>query len=535
MNNTYSIKSPFIQKTIKTALFGLALSSLLSCGGGGSSSEPDVNSPPSVNAGIDQSINENSPVTLSGTASDSDGSVIKYTWLQTLGTTVTPDSLEEPTLSFESPEIETEEVLEFQLTAEDNEGGISTDTVTVTVSPTFFSITLSNNINKCGMTVAEDVEISFFDSDGIESPYTVEHSGIEQTYSFAETPSERKTIHIVKKGWDHIIVDANPLGHFFIEMKEADSEACNCPEYDVILIDENNEYGNNPYLVTNSSGTNPDLEEANSVTWENIALCDGNTFYITHIASQKFALVSPGESATITVNELTDIASTEIDGIILQTTRSHFLPPRTYQQAYTTVDSSGELQIIATFTNNDLSDGMLNYLDNPQISDLIASVKMPAGYVNIDISTPPRFAPNIKNRATNSSEEVHEIAGPKELFESALSYDIYTFDALDISISTNEILITGTDSLPFESLQLFYVNGSSETREWLDIIIPIENNRVDLTRVYDVIGALEHGFWFFRFNDYENIDSFDDSNDIYFRKKISGHTHKSKHILFLAF
>ncbi|MBB1310292.1 hypothetical protein H5162_12745, partial [Pseudoalteromonas sp. SR41-8] len=61
------------------------LFNLVACGSGGdgnTSNSLQVNKAPSVNAGDDQTVVEGSEVSLEGEASDSDGSIVSYEWLQ---------------------------------------------------------------------------------------------------------------------------------------------------------------------------------------------------------------------------------------------------------------------------------------------------------------------------------------------------------------------------------------------------------------------------------------------------------------------
>ncbi|MEW5850042.1 MAG: hypothetical protein AB2A00_14735 [Myxococcota bacterium] len=92
-----------------------------------------VNAPPTASAGPDQDVLENALVTLSGTASDADGTVVSTQWTQTGGTAVTLSSSTELSPTFTAPPAFT--VLTFRLLVTDNEGGTSVDTVVINVYP----------------------------------------------------------------------------------------------------------------------------------------------------------------------------------------------------------------------------------------------------------------------------------------------------------------------------------------------------------------------------------------------------------------
>ncbi len=92
------------------------------------------NVPPSADAGSDQSdIEPFSTVTLSGSASDTDGTIASAAWTQTAGTPVTLSNPTGLTTTFEAPGTINGETLTFQLSATDDQGDTSTDTVHVTV------------------------------------------------------------------------------------------------------------------------------------------------------------------------------------------------------------------------------------------------------------------------------------------------------------------------------------------------------------------------------------------------------------------
>lgn len=110
---------------------------LSACGGGGGESSspnlpaPVTNSAPSVNTGGDQRVQINENVTLSGAATDSDGSISSYQWNQVAGETVVLDDANSAETFFVAPSEPT--VLEFELTATDDDGSSTTGLVTVVV------------------------------------------------------------------------------------------------------------------------------------------------------------------------------------------------------------------------------------------------------------------------------------------------------------------------------------------------------------------------------------------------------------------
>lgn len=96
---------------------------------------PPANVAPVANAGPNQTnIEPWSVVTLAGTGSDSDGTVVTYSWTQTAGTTVALSSTSVRNPTFTAPPSLTNQTLTFRLTVTDNQGAVSTpDSVDITV------------------------------------------------------------------------------------------------------------------------------------------------------------------------------------------------------------------------------------------------------------------------------------------------------------------------------------------------------------------------------------------------------------------
>ena len=91
------------------------------------------NQPPSADAGGDQFVSENEPVTLSGSGADADGTIVEYGWEQSGGATVALSGADTPNAMFTAPEVPADETLTFRLTVTDNSGATGSDDVRVTV------------------------------------------------------------------------------------------------------------------------------------------------------------------------------------------------------------------------------------------------------------------------------------------------------------------------------------------------------------------------------------------------------------------
>jgi len=161
---------------------------LTACGGGGGGggntfnpvpTAPPANSAPSANAGADQQVLASEEVNLSGSGSDSDGSIASYLWTQTSGETVTLGSDDTASTSFTAPAVETR--LEFELRVTDDDGAEATDSVSVSVSLP------ANNSPTADAGVNQTVAIS---SQVILNGTATDSDGSIANYSWAQTSGE---------------------------------------------------------------------------------------------------------------------------------------------------------------------------------------------------------------------------------------------------------------------------------------------------------------------------------------------------------
>ena len=140
-----------------------------------------VNTPPIADAGTDQSVDEQSPVTLSGSGSDSDGTVVSYSWAQTTGDAVTLTSANSASTSFNSPTSTNELTLTFQLTVTDNEGATVTDNVDVMVLPVIEDGDITNIV----INEAASQNSILDDIDGDSPDWLELYNGTDNTISLA--------------------------------------------------------------------------------------------------------------------------------------------------------------------------------------------------------------------------------------------------------------------------------------------------------------------------------------------------------------
>jgi hypothetical protein len=91
-----------------------------------------------ADAGDDIIVNENRSISLDGSGSyDPEKQLLKYSWVQLSGESVSLNNVSSITPSFTSPTVKNGEVkvLEFELTVSDDNGRVDSDTVVITVDP----------------------------------------------------------------------------------------------------------------------------------------------------------------------------------------------------------------------------------------------------------------------------------------------------------------------------------------------------------------------------------------------------------------
>ena len=124
----------------RIAVCAMSLLGLAACGGGGSDSSGGngtTNRAPTANAGTNQSVDEQTNITLDGAgSSDPDGDTLTYTWTQTGGEAVTLANGSTSQASFDAPDvgIGSSTTLTFQLRVADPSGASNTNSIDVVVN-----------------------------------------------------------------------------------------------------------------------------------------------------------------------------------------------------------------------------------------------------------------------------------------------------------------------------------------------------------------------------------------------------------------
>ena len=93
------------------------------------------NEPPVANAGPDRSVEEGMAVTLSGAATDPDGTIERYAWTQVGGAAVSLQTSGTQNAWFTAPDVDTSVTLTFRFDVTDDDGATNSDDVRVEILP----------------------------------------------------------------------------------------------------------------------------------------------------------------------------------------------------------------------------------------------------------------------------------------------------------------------------------------------------------------------------------------------------------------
>ncbi len=180
----------------KAATLACSVILLTACGGGSNPDPvqppPPANQAPIANAGNALVVDEKSEVVLSGSGSDTDGTIVGYQWTQTSGTAVSLNDSAIANPQFTAPDLVSgSQTLSFELTVTDDGGATAKDSVNVSI----------NNINVPPIahageskTVDENSQVTLVgsgtDEDGTITTYLwTQTAGSAVTFSSNDTPT----------------------------------------------------------------------------------------------------------------------------------------------------------------------------------------------------------------------------------------------------------------------------------------------------------------------------------------------------------
>jgi parallel beta-helix repeat protein len=157
---------------------------------------PAPNVPPTVDAGVNQTITlPTNSVTLTGTAGDTDGTVVSYLWSKTSGpstfTITTPTTISTTVTGLVAG------TYIFQLLVTDNLGATATDTITITVNPApNIPPTVDAGVNQTITLPTSSVTVTAVasDTDGIIVSYLWSKTSGPSTFTITSPTSASTTI-----------------------------------------------------------------------------------------------------------------------------------------------------------------------------------------------------------------------------------------------------------------------------------------------------------------------------------------------------
>ncbi len=482
---------------------------------------------PTVDAGVDNVFDERTVVTLNGRGDDTDGIIVSYIWEQLSGSAVVISNSSSAVASFTAPSIGAEEQFEFQLTVEDDSGNTATDSVEITISPVYFDITLSDTFTKCGSPVPEIVDIYFYDSEGEEELISIDHDGIEQTHSLDPSGAEsNRTIRIDKNGGAVVLADVERGSSIYIEMQNQNSASCGCPTYDIVLTGESGATVDNTVLeVAQVKITEDPSDDTDGLTWSNIEICPAqeDKIYISDSVLSKVAQVFFEDGSPVPVSGLIDMAlSSVVGGTPLNDGRVDL--PYSSSTGYSTVDSSDKLKKITAVSGGDFSGVAIPYQDLDSVTDYIERIYLPISYASIDIIALPSFF-NGAGVEYGLPVEQHSFAASKNGMAAGLSYQIFSFEDVDMTVSADSLLVTTDQNITFDAV-LFYVFSAGDI---LEIWLPIENGVVDITPIGNAMDTIS-GVAYMYVVDYLNVDSYKGALETYYRRRESGQSAQARSV-----
>jgi hypothetical protein len=187
-----------LSSVISLALMGVVLTG---CGGSGSESEPKkiepVNLAPTLTL-ENQVMDEKATLSITATASDSDGSISSYKWKELSQLDLTLSGTESDSVTFTAPEIYENKQAELELTITDDDGATTTKKATIDINQLTISTTIEGNVSHEALYKG-DIVIS---ASGIEDTFTttVDDTGFYQATITLDDSQADSFIDVVAKG-----------------------------------------------------------------------------------------------------------------------------------------------------------------------------------------------------------------------------------------------------------------------------------------------------------------------------------------------
>ncbi|WP_111976883.1 alpha-1,6-glucosidase domain-containing protein [Algibacillus agarilyticus] len=182
----------------KLSLLSISMGLLSACGGSDDTNSATENMAPVVDASAStDTVNEGGSFTLSASATDSDGRVTSYAWMQTGGTPVQLSSTNQSSIQATVPALNADETLTFTVLVSDNSRNTTTNTINVVAKDLGnLAPTIKFASTSTGVTSGESISISAnaSDLDGSIASYLWEYvAGVEVDLSGVDNTAETFT------------------------------------------------------------------------------------------------------------------------------------------------------------------------------------------------------------------------------------------------------------------------------------------------------------------------------------------------------
>ncbi len=469
------------------------------------------NAAPAVDAGSDVEAIEQSEVTLSASASDSDGTIEIIDWTQTAGTTATLSNTSSISPSFTVPNISEEETLTFRLNVTDNDGDTSSDEVSIVVSPLNYNIVVFDKQQRCNQSDAEDITVTFYDTEGNEEVFPLEYTGPEQTYQLEPSGDQPLSLKIENSSIQYIGLNVSPTVPHKFGFTPSDNE-CACSNYTITL----NEAASDAYLYISNSSRSGSLG-ASSVTWTNQQICvdDEDSVYIQDRVNHRTAKVTIEDSTSITVPSLSDVETTILDGDapqeVFDESRGLFSI-----DAFTPRAESATLESISKYRDYNISTMTGRYPTSDDITDYRANFY----YVLNDATITLNQTPTIMDTSITNPFiiEYHSALVPSATLSAGFEYDAFLFENLAVTIEEESVVLSGTEGTAFDAAVILSVSNG----KGLNLIMPITDNTIDFSLLENAGIDSFQGPVYILPVDYVDTDNYEESVPLFFRQAKSG-------------
>ena len=318
------------------------------------------NIPPTVNAGGDVSTTTGELVSISASASDSDGSIVSYSWQQTAGPIVLLQNDSTAEVSFIAPQVGSATDIALTLTVTDNQGATAQDQVVITVYPVLLNLPPTANagadqVANLGEVVA--LAGSGNDPDGTIVSYAWQQiSGPAVTINNADAQGASFTMPIDMQGQTQIEIELTVTDNMGSTGSDQVVITANMPPVANAGVNQSVQAGDTVNLV--GSGTD---EDGNIVSyfWSQI---NGEAVDIVDPNSSTTSFVAPPISGSVTLRlTVTDNnGAVATDDIVISISTSN-IPPVADAGQDVSVNSGASDPVVITGTGSDADGQVVAY------------------------------------------------------------------------------------------------------------------------------------------------------------------------------